>query len=177
MKEPDLEEEALRASARDGRLTIERRSLDPEDATVTLTSPSGATETIELSADEHGLATVTMPVREPGLYRVEDGDHVALAAVGALNAPELADLRSTEERLAPLVAATGGGFTWLADQPLPQIRRTQPDRDTAGRGWMGLVRNGAELVTGIHQATLLPWVLALLLTLGGLTVAWWREGR
>ncbi len=177
MKEPDLEEEALRAVARDGRLTIERRSLDPGAASVIVTSPSGATETIDLSADANGLATVTLPVTEPGLYRVEDGERVTLAAVGALNAPELADLRGTEDRLAPLVEASGGGFTWLADETLPQIRRTQPGRDTAGRGWIGLVRNGAELVTGINQATLLPWVLALLLMLGGLTIAWWREGR
>jgi len=177
MKEPELEEEALIAEARSGTLTVERRSLDPAPATVTVTAPSGAVHTLTLTPQGDGRAVATLPADEPGLYRAEDGGRTAFAAVGALNAPELADLRATPEPLRPLVEASGGAIRWLADDGVPAIRRTQPERAAAGRGWIGLTRNGAEVVTGINQVALLPWWLTLALALGALSAAWWREGR
>ena len=48
MKEPDLEEERLIASARGLKLTIERRSVKDEVEPVMVTSPSGKEETITL---------------------------------------------------------------------------------------------------------------------------------
>ena len=176
MKEPDLEEEMLRASARDGKLTIERRSLEPKEVSVTLTAPSGAQQTLTLKPGRNGLASATVAAQEPGLYSVTDGTHTVLAAAGALNAPELADLRATPDRLRPLSGATGGAIHWIADG-LPGIRRTAAGRDTAGRGWIGFTRNGAEVVTGIARTPLLPWWLVLPLTLGILAAVWWREGR
>ncbi len=171
MKEPDLEEEALRARIEDGRLIIERRSLGPGIPEVTLTVPSGESRPVPL---EDGKASVA--AGEPGLYRIEDGRHRALAAAGALNPLELSDLRATAERLAPAAAATGGGVAWIADG-LPEVRRTRPGRDTSGRGWIGLRRNGAYTVTGLALAPLLPGPLLLVLVLGTLMAAWWREGR
>lgn len=176
MKEPELEEEALTAEARAGTLTVERRSLDPAPATVTVTAPSGESSTLTLTPQENGRAAATLPADEPGPYRVEDGERTAFAAVGALNAPELADLRSTPEPLRPLVEASGGAVRWLADG-VPALRRTLPERAAAGRGWIGLTRNGTEVVVGINQVALLPWWLTLTLALGALAAAWWREGR
>jgi len=176
MKEPELEEEALSAEARGGTLTVERRSLDPATVTATVTAPSGAARTLPLKPQGDGRAIGTLPAEEPGLYRVDDGKRTAFAAVGTLNAPELADLRATPERLRPLVEASGGTIHWLADG-LPTVRRTEPGRSTAGRGWVGLTRNGASVVTGIDQVGLLPWWLTLTLVLGALAGAWWREGR
>ena len=42
MKEPDLEEEALRASARAGELTVERQTMADTTPPVTVRKPSGA---------------------------------------------------------------------------------------------------------------------------------------
>lgn len=176
MKEPELEEEALSAEARDGTLTVERRSLDPAPVTATVTTPSGSTRTLPLKPQGDGRAVATLPADEPGLYRIDDATRTAFAAVGALNAPELADLRATPERLRPLIEASGGAIHWLADG-LPTVRRTLPGRSTAGRGWIGLTRNGTDVVTGIDQVALLPWWLTLTLALGALAGAWWREGR
>ena len=176
MKEPDLEEEALRAETRDGQLTIERRSLETEPVPVTVTAPDGTTRTLTLTAGDDGRATATLPTDDPGLYRVEDGTHTALAAAGQLNAPELADLRTTAERLQTLVSATGGSVHWIEDGT-PSVRRTLPGRDAGGRGWIGLRRNDAHVVTGIIQVPLLPWWLVLPLGLGLFAAAWWREGR
>ena len=176
MKEPDLEEENLAARARSGQLDIERRSLATEVPPVTVTAPSGATTSITLKAQRGGRAQATMAAPETGLYRIDDGTRTALAAVGALNAPELMDLRATSERLGPVVAASGGAVAWIADG-VPEIRRPRPGRDTAGRGWIGLRRNESYLVTGVLQVSLLPGIAVLVLVLGGLTAAWWREGR
>lgn len=176
MKEPDLEEEALHAATEDGQLAISRRSLDPGPVAVTVTTPSGNQVPVDLPTAENGLARTTIAVEEPGLYRVDDGTRTVMAAVGALNAQELADLRATDTHLRPLIQATGGGMFWVADG-IPDLRRTLPGRDTAGRNWLGLRRNGAELVTGITQIPLLPWWLMLPAGLGLLGLAWWREGR
>ena len=51
MKEPDLEEEALRLEVRGHELLIRRQTMADDVAPVTLTSPSGATSTLKLAAD------------------------------------------------------------------------------------------------------------------------------
>ena len=176
MKEPDLEEEGLRGRIRDGRLVIERRSLSPGRPRVTVTAPSGATRTVELRAAGGGLSKATVETGETGLYRLEDGTNTVLVASGAVNPVELSDLRATAERLAPVAKATGGGIAWIADG-VPDFRRTRPGRTTSGRGWMGFTRNGSYVVTGVTQVPLLPGFLVLVLVVGGMMAAWYREGR
>lgn len=177
MKEPDLEEERLRAQFDDRQLTIERGSLDPEHPPVTVTAPSGTEEEVDLSNPVNGVARAVVPADETGLYQVSDGEKTALAAAGTLNPVEFADLRATDELLAPLVEASGGGMVWLADNGSPNLRRTRPGRDSAGNGWIGLVRNDAYAVVGRAPLSLMPGLLVLALALGGLMAAWYREGR
>jgi len=176
MKEPDLEEEGLRAEVRDGRLQVERRSLAAETPEITVTAPSGKTESVKLEQGEGGAARAAVPVDEPGLYKVTDGKASALATAGALNPLEFADLRATAEVLRPLVASSGGGIVWIADG-IPEPRRTRPGRDSSGRGWIGLVANKSFVVSGIAQVPLLPGLLVMALALGGLMAAWRLEGR
>ena len=88
----------------------------------------------------------------------------------------MTDLRATPDRLSPLIEATGGGIAWLEDG-LPEFRRTSPGRDAAGRGWLGMQRNDAYTVSGLAEVPLLPAIMLLAATLGGLAGAWWREGR
>jgi hypothetical protein len=80
-----------------------------------------------------------------------------------------------------VLAATGGIAQWLVDG-LPDLRRVRPDRelsgrDLAGRAWAGLRQNQDYVVTGVSQLSLMPGVALFLLALGGLLVAWRREGR
>jgi hypothetical protein len=176
MKEPDLEEEDLKAQVDVDKLTVIRRSLEEQIPPVTITAPSGAQETVTLTPDGRGAATTTLTARETGLYKIEDGRRRAMAAVGELNPPELSDLRATPERLAPFIKATGGGISWISEG-IPDFRRTRPDRDAAGSGWLGLTRNESYVVTGVKQLPLLPALLFLLLCAGTVMLAWWREGR
>jgi hypothetical protein len=70
---------------------------------------------------------------------------------------------------------------WLVDgraeAGLPELRRVRPDRRAAGDTWLGLRANGDYRVTGVQQVPLLPALLMLILALGGLLLAWHREGR
>jgi hypothetical protein len=175
MKEPDLEEEGLKAEIRDGRLTVRRRSLKEETPEITVTTPSGITRTLSLEKDG-GATKAVLDAKETGLYKVSDGTLTVLATKGALNPLELQDLRSSADRVLPVVKASGGGIHWIANG-VPELRRTRPERDSAGRGWIGLVANKSFVVSGLAQVPLLPGFLVLILVIGGLMMAWYREGR
>jgi len=177
MKEPELEEEDLRATVIDNRLEITRRSLGENPKTVEVTTPGGEKSTVPLTDAGDGKATGVMPAPESGLYRVSDGAHKAFAASGDLNPIELADLRSTGDVMKPIVDATDGGIVRLATDGVPDIRRVRAGRDTAGRGWIGLRSNEDYVVTGVDQSPLLPALIVLLLGLGATMLAWRREGR
>jgi len=99
-----------------------------------------------------------------------------MAAVGRLTPPELADLRASPDKLAGLVKVSDGGVAWIADG-LPDFRRTKPGRSGAGRGWLGMQRNGAYVVTGVRQTSLMPALAFLLLVCGAIMFSWWREGQ
>jgi len=176
MKEPDLEENDLRAVVEGDRLAVTRQSLEPDDRPVTVTAPDGSTRSLTLSPDAGGRSTGSLPISETGLYRVTDGSRTALAAAGPLNPIEFADVRATPEKLAPVVAATGGGVFWVGGGTMPEIRRVSPDRAAAGRNWMGLRANGDYTVTGFSEVPLLPGIAVLLMIVGGLLAAWRREG-
>ncbi len=177
MKEPDLEEEDLRASIEDGRLDIQRRSLSDKPATVDVTTPSGKAAQVKLADQGDGRQTGTLAVDETGLYRLTDGVHLAFAASGALNPLEIADLRSTAEKMQPLIDATGGRVFRIADGRLPEIRLVAAGHGAGGSNWLGLVGGKDYIVTGIRQISLLPVLAGLLIGLGALVAAWRREGR
>ena len=183
MKEPELEENDLRAVVRDGRLEIIRRSLNADSRPVTVTLPSGKKKTLNLTNIGGGRSRAVLPVDRAGLYRVNDGKRGAVAAAGALNALEMAEVRATAEKLRPAAASSGGGVVWLTEQPRPAIRSVRPGRLTTGRGglarttWLGFRANHDYVVTGIREVPLLPAILVLLLGLGALLWAWRREGK
>ena len=176
MREPDLEEDDLRATAQGGTLEIQRRSLGGSFAPVRVTGPDGVTQEVELTETQPGQATAEVTVERPGLYRLTDGEREALVAVGALNPIELADVATTDSLLGPIAEERGGSVTWLADESVPSVRRVAPERTSAGRGWIGLRENGDYVVAGVSLLPALPAGVALLLVLGTLVMAWRREG-
>jgi hypothetical protein len=181
MKEPELEENDLRATVRNDRIEITRRSLEADNRPVEVTFPSGERHSVGLTEREPGRAVGSLQVSAPGLYHVSDGERVAIAAVGALNPIEMADVRTTEEVIRVASAATGGQVLWLVDGP-PDIRRVRPSRDTGGRepggrGWIGMRANGDYIVAGITQLPLLPGLGLFVVGLIALILAWRREGR
>ncbi len=176
MKEPELEEDDLRAVEHNGQLRISRRSLRPEKTPVTITTPSGKTIDVELEPASNGTESATVKVEEAGLFKLDDGKRKAVAAIGENNPREFADMLTTEKTLAPLVEASGGGTFWLADLT-PTPRKVAPGRDSAGGDWFGLLSHGKYTVTGIERTTLLPSWLAVLLVVGLLLLGWRWESR
>ena len=176
MKEPDLEENDLRAMVEGDRIVVTRQSLEPSDRPVTVTAPDGSSRSLTLTPDSGGRSSGSLPITEMGLYHVTDGTRATLAAAGPLNPIEFADVRTTPDKLAPVVTATGGGIFWAGSGDIPEVRRVSPDRTAAGRNWMGLRANGDYTITGFSEMPLLPGIAALLLIVGGLLAAWRREG-
>ncbi len=176
MKEPDLEEENLRANVNGGVLHIQRRSLSEDEAIIEVTSPSGTIERISTRTTGSEDGRFTVPATEVGLYKISDGVHNVRAASGALNPLEFADLRATAEHLEHVSNASGGGVFWIRDG-VPDIRRTRPDRDARGKGWVGFLENRAYVVSGVRQLPILPGLALMALLLMLLMGAWWREGR
>jgi hypothetical protein len=177
MKEPDLEENDLRAAIDGNHLVVTRQSLEPDDRPVTVTAPDGTRHNLALAPEQGGRSTGRLAITQMGLYRVTDGSKTALAAAGPLNPIEFSDVRTTPDKLAPVVAATGGGTFWVGSGKMPDIRRVGADDSAAGRDWIGFRVNGDYTVTGFREMPLLPAVAALLLIVGGLLAAWRREGR
>jgi hypothetical protein len=177
MKEPDLEEEALRATSVGGRIEVTRRTLATTFPPVTMTSPDGSTRTIDLKQTSPGLGLGVIDVDKPGLYRFDDGTLRTVAAVGNPDPLEFSDVRATDAKLKPLVEASGGTTMWLSDNPDPELRSVRPGRAAGGSDWIGLRRNEGYTVAGINQLPLLPGILVALAFLMAIGSAWWREGR
>ncbi|MAM94319.1 hypothetical protein [Parvibaculum sp.] len=179
MKEPDLEEENLSAIAQGSMLTVKRRTMENETPPARVTLPSGETRDVPLSEIAPGRFEGTMEAQELGLYRIAQGDLTAVAAAGPLNPREFSDVRATVGLMQPVADAAGGGIWWAGENAsgTPGIRSVRAGQDAAGSNWMGLKRNEQYLVHAVHQAPLFTGPVALILILGALALAWWREGR
>src|SRR4029450_5346879 len=75
---------------------------------VTVTSPSGTTKELTLTASDPGTWRSTLPANELGLWQATDGALKALINVGPTNPKEFSEVTSTTELLKPLAQATGG---------------------------------------------------------------------
>src|SRR3954467_13835897 len=181
MKQPDLEEEALRLVVRGGNLLIERQTMADGVSEVTLTLPSGVTRNVTLSAGEPGLWRGSIRATELGLWRATDGKLNALVNVGPPNPRECAEVTSPTEVLGPFAAATGGDARRLADASgnvaLPRIVAMRSSDTYRGDDWLGLKMRDASVVRGIGVLPMFAGLLGLLLLVGALAATWAREGR
>jgi hypothetical protein len=177
MKEPELEEEDLRASVADGRLKITRRSLLLDNPEIDIAFPSGKQQKVTLEPGENGIASALIDVEEAGLYRITDGVLTAVTAAGPLNPREFENALSSAAPLQALLKDSGGTAIRLAKSGAPNLRKVRPGRDQFGKSWIGVRDARSYVVTGVNQVPLLPAIALLCLLLGGAIAAWFREGR
>ena len=180
MKEPDLEEEALRLIVNGHNLLVRRQTMTDEVADVTLTSPSGATRTLKLDATKPGVWETSVSANELGLWRAADGKLNALINVGPANPREFAEVTSTTQVLAPLANATGGDARRLDDGSgldVPRLLAVRSGNAYKGDDWIGLKMSNASVVRGVGVLPVFAGLLGLLLLLGSLAGTWVREGR
>lgn len=176
MKEPELEEEALWAEANGQSMRIIRQTLEEEVGPVTITRPNG--ETLEMTLDEvtPGRFEAQYFGPEIGLYRLQEGDLMAVIGLGPAAPKEFEQTIATGDVLEPVIDQMRGGVIRLEDG-VPAVRNVRAGRPAAGRGWIGLTPREAYETRDVTQAGLLPPWLVLLLAGGFLLGGWLREGR
>jgi len=183
MKEPDLEEEYLRAVADRQGVTIERRSMKDEVGQATVTGPTDKTVTVPLDKVSPGLWRGQMLATEPGLHKVAMDELSAVALVGAANSREFSKVTATDEALRPIAEATGGGQFWMSGtngkspSSLPRLAMLQSSIKFYGQNWLGLKDREAHVVRGVQYTPLLAGIVALGLFLGLIGLTWFRESR
>src|SRR5689334_20796551 len=180
MQQPELEEEALRLVVHGKDLTVERQTMADTVAPVTVTSPSGATRTLNLDKGEPGMWRSTVTANELGLWRATDGKLTALTNVGPANPREFAEVTSTTDVLKNIANATGGDARRIESKSgvdLPRIVPVHTSTLYRGDDWIGLKMRDASVVRGIGVLPIFAGVIGLLLLIGSLALTWAREGR
>lgn len=180
MKEPELDEEALRLQVKGKELTVQRQTMADTVTPVTVTSPSGATRELTLSAGEPGLWTATTDANELGLWQATDGKLKALINVGPTNPKEFSEVTSTTDTLKPLSQATGGDARRIVSGSSIDLPRIVPVHSSSvyrGDGWLGVRMRDASVVRGVGVLPMFAGLIGLLLLLGAFAATWLREGR
>jgi hypothetical protein len=181
MKQPDLDEEALRLSAHGHELSIERQTMAESVGPVTLTSPSGQTRNLTLTAADPGDWRTTVTADEMGLWHATDGKLTALVNIGPANPKEFAEVTSTRDVLAPLATATGGDVVRLdngsGSVEIPRVLAVRSGSIFKGDDWIGVKMRDASIVRGIGVLPIFAGLLGLLLLLSSIAATWLREGR
>jgi hypothetical protein len=180
MKQPDLEEEALRLIVKGRDITVQRQTMADSVNEVTLTSPTGADRKLNLQPVEPGVWRAAVTANQLGLWRATDGKLTALANVGPANPREFAEVTSTTEVLSKLADATGGNARRLADGNRLDVPRVVPVRTSTtfkGDDWIGLKMRDISVVRGIGVLPIFAGLIGLLLLVGSLAATWAREGR
>ncbi|MCK1390770.1 hypothetical protein [Bradyrhizobium sp. 1] len=180
MKQPDLDEEALRLQVQGKDLVVVRQTMADSVQPVSVTSPSGVSRDLTLSAGDPGEWRASLPASELGLWAATDGTLKALINVGPTNPREFSEVTSTTETLKPLTQATGGNAVRVVDGTNVELPRIVPVRSVstfAGDGWMGVRMRDASVVKGVGVLPIFAGLIGLLLLLGAFAATWVREGR
>jgi len=181
MKEPSLEEEALRATTRGRTVEIERQTLGDNPGAVTITSPSGAARSLPLALDRPGLFSTRLQATELGLHRLQSDQLVAFVSVGSDNPREFTDVLSDPARLRPVAETLGGSSRRIGSEASPEVQlpRVVPVRAgarLAGGDWIGLRITDSGIVRGVSLSPLFIGLGGLALILGALIAGWLGEG-
>ena len=182
MKEPDLEEEQLRARLDGADLVITRRTLMEAPPPLEVEAPDG--KALKPAWEKRGPGVFEARVRNaaPGLYHLKSGTLARSFPVGAADVPEFRNLVATEHILAPLARATGGAVRWVAagngvQVRLPGLVKMDIGGGMAGRGWLGVARRNAARVLAVRHYPLFAGLLVLAGLLLLLGAAWRLESR
>lgn len=177
LKEPELEEETLTATANGQHLVIVRRSIaEVPPGGLKVTGPDGKVVELTMRQTLPGRFEVEWDAPLLGLYRLEQDDLTRVIGVGPTAPREFVETIASGDLLAPVVAGVGGSVARVEDG-VPDIRQVAEGRPAAGRGWIGITPRGAYETEEIQVAALLPGWLWLLFAAGLAVAAWLIEGR
>ncbi len=186
-KAPSMEEEALSITQKNGQVVIEQQTMADKGQSITVQTPSGKTITVTPQERSPGLWSATIPATELGMYSarqtIGDVANWAFLNVGPSSPKEFINTLSTPDLLKPSVDATQGGILRLVDNkgnlviPKLETRTTaQTGEAMTGANWMGVRMSGADRLKGVDGTPLIPGWAGMLLMVGLLAGAWYREG-
>ncbi|MGX5735154.1 hypothetical protein [Bosea thiooxidans] len=180
MKEPELEEEALRATARGGIVEVERQTLRDNPSPITITGPDGQSRSIPLEPGRPGLFSARIPAGDQGLYRLTSDNLTAFASVGPENPRELMEVVSDPTALQSLAQATGGSSRRIGRESgsavsIPRIVPVRSGSQFAGNDWIGLRISDSGIVRGVRISPLFIGLIGLALLFGALVAGWLGE--
>ncbi len=177
MKEPDLYEEALRATSRDGQIIVTRQSMGERVSPARVTFPDGSERTVTLEPARAGLWQTTFDAPQTGLVKITQDQLNALVGVGTLNAREYQDVIRTDRLLRPLVELTGGTIRPLSergdDLSLPRLVRG----DVSTSDTIALRPLSSSRITGVSLIPLIMGLIGFLTLIVPLIGMWLYEGR
>jgi hypothetical protein len=161
LREPALEAESLAAQRMGNTLTITRQTLSPTNpGPATITAPDGTTSTITLTQTAPGRFTASAPAPQSGVWKIQNGNFTAYAAVDVENTLEYENLAATAAILHPIAS----NIIWLGQSETPPLSSLLQPRH-------------ASAVTGSRNMPLLPPLPTMLGALLLLAAAWWRESQ
>jgi hypothetical protein len=180
MKEPDLEEEALRASARGRTIEIERQTLGDNPAPVTITAPDGSVRTVPFEPGRPGLFVARTATSEFGLHKITAENLTAFASVGPENPRELMEVVSDPTKLEALAESTGGSSRRIGQESgsgvnVPRIVPVRSGRQFSGADWIGLRISDSGIVRGVSISPLFVGLIGLAILFGALVAGWIGE--
>ncbi|MEC9197841.1 MAG: hypothetical protein VX974_09525, partial [Pseudomonadota bacterium] len=176
MGEPDLEEEALTATATGQQIRIIRRAVTEDVGPVTVTAPDGSTTDLTLQEVSPGRFEALYDGADIGLYRIAEGTRETVIGLGPAAPREFEQTIASGEDLLPVLRGTNGGV-WTLSDGVPDLRDVRAGRPAIGRGWIGLTPREASDARDITRVPLLPAWLVLLVISGLVLAGWLREGR
>ncbi len=181
MKEPELEEEALKARAIGRTLEVTRQTIGDKPGPATIRTPSGKTETLDLTETIPGLYRGERRMDEIGLFTVSNGDFSTLVHVGAVDAQEFKAMVSTTEALAPVAAAAKGMVARLDNGNggirVPDIVPVSSEVRVTDNRRMLIRLTDETVLKGVNTLPLFAGFAGLAVLLFAVSAMWWREGR
>ncbi|MEZ0225902.1 MAG: hypothetical protein ACAH83_15210 [Alphaproteobacteria bacterium] len=176
MKEPELEDDFIKAEAKGSVITVSERDLTPDAKSVQMTMPSGEQQTISLTNRVPGWITADIIASASGIYTFDNGRKKAFAVVGSASNQEFADVQTTADKLKPIVDRTKGSIIWFQENQGFSIKEVGISAGDMGSDkWLGIKRNKAYTVDNVESLSLVPNWLCLLVILSLCVWAWWRE--
>jgi hypothetical protein len=172
MKEPELEEEALKARATGRTLEVTRQTIG--DA-------PGETIALNLNEIQPGLYRGERRMTETGLFTITNGDFSTLVHVGAVDAPEFRAMISTTDTLSPTSEQSRGLTARLDDGDasvrIPDILPVRGEVRVADDRRMLIRLTDETVLRGVNTLPLFAGFAGLGILLLAVSAMWWREGR
>ena len=186
-KAPAFEEESLNIRQQNGQVVIEQQTMAEKGEEITLQTPSGKTITVTPQQAEPGIWRAVLPATELGLYSARQTlgavANTAFLNIAPASPKEYLNTVSTPDLLKPAVDKTPGTILRLVDRngklTVPRLEgrsAEQAEQGLKGSDWMGVRMSGADRLKGVSGTPLIPGWASMMLIVGLLAGAWYREG-